>query len=199
MQVPLAATQDPATALRHVSQCASKPGVYALLDFHPFLGDPLDVRLLKEIAVDDRVPRTLVLMSHAPRCHHEAAARVVDVPKGRTGLARGLLSDRTAALSRCRRETAAAGLIRNRRPSVWLDHLDPQRAGPSRKFEQSVIACHQPTRSGIHRQVDELLVVRVGAAQTARLAAGRWLRRELCPTVPGTKHGLSLAIPLRHW
>jgi len=64
MQLPLATTRDPAAALRHVSQ-VRQPGVYALLDFHPFLNDPLHVRLMKEIAVDyDRVPRTLVLMSH---------------------------------------------------------------------------------------------------------------------------------------
>ena len=64
MQAPLAPTQDPPAALRHVSQ-VRQPGVYALLDFHPFLNDPLHVRLMKEIAVDyNRVPRTLVLMSH---------------------------------------------------------------------------------------------------------------------------------------
>ena len=64
MQVPLTTPLDPPSALRHVGQ-VRQPGVYALLDFHPFLGDPLHVRLLKEIAVDyDRVPRTVVLMSH---------------------------------------------------------------------------------------------------------------------------------------
>jgi hypothetical protein len=64
MQAPLATTQDPPQALRHVSH-VRQPGVYVLLDFHPFLGDPLHVRLLKEIAVDyERVPRTIVLLSH---------------------------------------------------------------------------------------------------------------------------------------
>lgn len=63
-QIALASTQEPTPALRHVSN-VRQPGVYALLDFHPFLNDPLHVRLLKEIAADyDRVPRTLVLMSH---------------------------------------------------------------------------------------------------------------------------------------
>jgi AAA+ superfamily predicted ATPase len=64
-QIPLsAATQEPPAALRHVAQ-VRVPGVYVLLDFHPFIGDPLHVRLLKEIAVDyDRVPRTVVLMSY---------------------------------------------------------------------------------------------------------------------------------------
>lgn len=64
MQVPLTLPLDPPAALRHVAQ-VRQPGVYVLLDFHPFLADPLHVRLLKEIAVDyERVARTLVLLSH---------------------------------------------------------------------------------------------------------------------------------------
>jgi histone H3/H4 len=64
LQVPLTGPLDPPAALRHVSQ-VRQPGVYALLDFHPFLSDPLHVRLLKEIAVDyDRVARTMILMSY---------------------------------------------------------------------------------------------------------------------------------------
>jgi hypothetical protein len=64
MQASLTTPLDPPSALRHVAQ-VRQPGVYVLLDFHPFLGDPLHVRLLKEIAVDyDRVARTVVLMSH---------------------------------------------------------------------------------------------------------------------------------------
>jgi len=64
LQVALTGPLEPAAALRHVSG-VRQPGVYALLDFHPFLGDPLNVRLLKEIAVDyDRVARTIVLMGY---------------------------------------------------------------------------------------------------------------------------------------
>jgi SpoVK/Ycf46/Vps4 family AAA+-type ATPase len=40
-------------------------GIYVLLDFHPFLTDPVNVRLLKDICHDyDRLPRTVVLISH---------------------------------------------------------------------------------------------------------------------------------------
>lgn len=40
-------------------------GIYVLLDFHPFLNDPVNVRLLKDICQDyDRLPRTVVLISH---------------------------------------------------------------------------------------------------------------------------------------
>jgi AAA+ superfamily predicted ATPase len=61
----LPGTTEPAAALRAVRQ-STRPGVFAWLDFHPFLANPLHVRLLKEIAGDyDRVPRTQVLLGHA--------------------------------------------------------------------------------------------------------------------------------------
>jgi len=42
-----------------------KPGIYLLLDFHPYLEDPVHVRLLKDIAVaHGEVAHTLVLISH---------------------------------------------------------------------------------------------------------------------------------------
>src|SRR5690606_6370823 len=44
---------DPQEALRHI-RAVRKPGLYALLDFHPFLTDPLNVRLLKDIAIEGR-------------------------------------------------------------------------------------------------------------------------------------------------
>jgi AAA+ superfamily predicted ATPase len=54
----------PAEVLEAIRQRA-KPGVYALLDFHPWLGDPVNVRLLKDIAIDARRTRTVVvLVSH---------------------------------------------------------------------------------------------------------------------------------------
>lgn len=57
-------TRDPAQALRLVAQ-QREPGVVVWLDFHPFLGQPLHVRLLKEIAADyERVARTMVLVGH---------------------------------------------------------------------------------------------------------------------------------------
>jgi hypothetical protein len=56
---------EPAQVLRHI-KVTSQSGIYLLMDFHPFLDDPLHVRLLKEIAQDfDATPRRLVLVSHA--------------------------------------------------------------------------------------------------------------------------------------
>lgn len=50
-----------------LNQIKSTPtgGIYVLLDFHPYLDDPVHVRLLKDIAVNhDDVPHTVVLVSH---------------------------------------------------------------------------------------------------------------------------------------
>jgi SpoVK/Ycf46/Vps4 family AAA+-type ATPase len=62
---PMVNTQAPEGALRHI-KATPLAGIYVLLDFHPFLGDPKIVRYLKEIAQDYREnPRTVVLISHA--------------------------------------------------------------------------------------------------------------------------------------
>jgi SpoVK/Ycf46/Vps4 family AAA+-type ATPase len=57
---------EPAEVLRHI-KAEARPGLYLLLDFHPFLDHPLHVRLLKEIAQGfaEAGPRRLVLVSHA--------------------------------------------------------------------------------------------------------------------------------------
>jgi SpoVK/Ycf46/Vps4 family AAA+-type ATPase len=56
---------DPTEALRHI-RATQQRGIYLLLDSHPYLDNPLHVRLLKEIAQGyAELPRTLVLVSHA--------------------------------------------------------------------------------------------------------------------------------------
>jgi len=55
---------EPTDALRHI-KAAEKDAVYVLADFHPYLDDPVHVRLLKDIALDH--PSTgshIVLISH---------------------------------------------------------------------------------------------------------------------------------------
>ncbi|MEP7247717.1 MAG: AAA family ATPase [Gammaproteobacteria bacterium] len=60
----LRTVSDPAQLLRHI-KATPAAGIYVLLDFHPYLTDPLNVRMIKDIAQGyDKVPRTLVLMSH---------------------------------------------------------------------------------------------------------------------------------------
>lgn len=54
----------PDKVLRHIHSVTA-PGTYVLLDFHPYLADPINVRLLKEIAVESQDGgRTIVLVSH---------------------------------------------------------------------------------------------------------------------------------------
>ena len=56
-------TADPTQVLKHI-RAVSKPGIYILLDFHPYLDDPIHVRLIKDICIRYReVPRQLVLIS----------------------------------------------------------------------------------------------------------------------------------------
>ena len=55
---------DPSEVLKSI-RATDKAGLYVLLDFHPFLADPVNIRLLKDICQGfAKVPRTLVLISH---------------------------------------------------------------------------------------------------------------------------------------
>ena len=61
---PQALNSEPTGVLRHI-RAVAKAGVYALLDFHPFLDDPVNVRLIKDICLRYReIPRQIVLISH---------------------------------------------------------------------------------------------------------------------------------------
>lgn len=54
---------EPIEVLRHIRATAVS-GVYALIDFHPFIKDPVNVRMLKDISLEyERCARTLVLLS----------------------------------------------------------------------------------------------------------------------------------------
>ena len=55
---------DPVEVLKHI-RAVKKPGIYVLLDFHPYLKDPVNVRLLKDICIRyDKVARQIVMVSH---------------------------------------------------------------------------------------------------------------------------------------
>jgi hypothetical protein len=56
-------TGDPTDCLRHIDKTPQN-GVYVLLDFHPFLDDPVNQRLIREIALSySRTARTLIFVS----------------------------------------------------------------------------------------------------------------------------------------
>ena len=55
---------EPTEALRHI-RAVTKPGIYVLLDFHPYLSDPVNIRLLKDICIRFKdISRQLILISH---------------------------------------------------------------------------------------------------------------------------------------
>ncbi len=68
---PQTINSEPTDVLKHI-RAVSKPGIYVLLDFHPFLEDPVHVRLLKDICIRARdVHRQIVLISHEIRLPQE--------------------------------------------------------------------------------------------------------------------------------
>jgi hypothetical protein len=68
---PQRTVAEPLDILKHI-RATTLAGVYALLDFHPYLREPTAVRLLKDIAQDyDRCARTIVLISYQTDIPHE--------------------------------------------------------------------------------------------------------------------------------
>ncbi len=75
---------EPVALLRHLKS-TNLAGVYVLCDFHPYLADPVNVRLLKDVAQSyEQVARTVVLISHEMTCpqelEHLAARLRVGIP-----------------------------------------------------------------------------------------------------------------------
>lgn len=67
---------EPEDVLRHI-RAVDKPGIYALLDFHPFLREPVHVRLLKDIALAAAAAKmTVLLIGHD-----------IEIPRELTGFA----------------------------------------------------------------------------------------------------------------
>ncbi len=57
-------TAEPTEALKHI-KATTQAGHYVLLDFHPYLDDPMHVRLIKETAQTyEETPRKLIFISH---------------------------------------------------------------------------------------------------------------------------------------
>jgi len=68
---PQAINAQPTDVLKHI-RAVSKPGIYVLLDFHPFLEDPVHVRLLKDICIRaPEINRQIVLISHTVKIPQE--------------------------------------------------------------------------------------------------------------------------------
>lgn len=58
-------TENPQLALKHIKN-SDTPGYFVLLDFHPFLDDPIHIRFIKEIALNfDNMKKYLVFVSYS--------------------------------------------------------------------------------------------------------------------------------------
>ncbi len=68
---PQTLNSEPTDVLKHI-RAVTKPGIYVLLDFHPFLEEPVHVRLIKDICIRYReVARQIVLISHSVKLPSE--------------------------------------------------------------------------------------------------------------------------------
>ena len=71
--------KEPPKVLQHINS-AQFEGIYLLLDFHPYLDDPVNVRLLKELAMTiSQTPTKLVLVSHKINIPAEVKKMTVNV------------------------------------------------------------------------------------------------------------------------
>jgi hypothetical protein len=116
---------EPTQLLRHL-KATPMPGIYVLLDFHPYLSDPVNVRLIKDIAQEyDKVPRTLVLMSHEVTVPQE-----LEHLSARLALGAPSRNERLMVITRVAREWASAngGQSVKVDPQA-LDHLVDNLAG----------------------------------------------------------------------
>ncbi|MEO8464953.1 MAG: AAA family ATPase [Gammaproteobacteria bacterium] len=116
---------EPTQLLRHL-KATPMAGIYVLLDFHPYLSDPVNVRLIKDIAQDyDTVPRTLVLMSHEVTVPQELEHLSARLP-----LAAPSRNERLMVITRVAKEWANAN--RGQPATIdkaALDHLIDNLAG----------------------------------------------------------------------
>jgi len=71
---PQLMNSQPVDVLKHI-RAVSKPGIYVLLDFHPFLDDPVHVRLIKDICIHyEEIARQLIFISHSVQLPQELEA-----------------------------------------------------------------------------------------------------------------------------
>jgi predicted AAA+ superfamily ATPase len=136
---------DPAEVLRHI-RAVAKPGIYVLLDLHPFLTDPVIVRLLKDIAIAASERRvSLVLISHALTLPRELVSysakfelRLPDEGE-RADILRRVVAEHDAAdpARKARVDAKAFGLlVRN---LSGLTHADTERLARRAVFADSAI------------------------------------------------------------
>jgi SpoVK/Ycf46/Vps4 family AAA+-type ATPase len=137
-------TAEPEQALRHI-RAVEKAGIYVLLDFHPYLQDPVHVRLLKDIALQAEAWRqTLVLVSHEfdlpDELQHVAARFEMSLPDeaARTAIVRQVVEEwnRENARDAGVDQKACELLVRN---LAGLTRADTERLARNAVFDDGVI------------------------------------------------------------
>src|SRR5579859_6643561 len=94
---------EPVQLLKHL-KATTMPGIYVLLDFHPYLSDPVNVRMLKDVAQDyDHLARTVVLMSYGVTLPEELESFAT-----RMHLALPYVNERRMIVTRIAQEWSAA-------------------------------------------------------------------------------------------
>ncbi len=81
---PQRSVSEPDDVLKHI-KALTRPGIFLLLDFHPYLNDPMNIRLIREIAQrHSQTRRTLIFLSHAikipPELKHLSARFQLQLP-----------------------------------------------------------------------------------------------------------------------
>jgi len=115
---PQRTVADPTQLLRHL-KATPAAGIYVLLDFHPYLADPMNVRMIKDIAQGyASVPRTIVLLSHEVSVPQE-----LDHLAARLKLGMPTRNERAMVVSRVARDWQAANGRAVKIDPAALDHL----------------------------------------------------------------------------
>ncbi|BAU47057.1 ATPase [Sulfurifustis variabilis] len=151
---PVPMTNEPTAVLRHVA-ATPQNGIYVLLDFHPYLSDPVNVRLLKEIALGyEKTARTVVLVSHElsppPELQRHVARFLLSIPD--QAAIRAMISEEIQLW----RATHGGGALKGDREAVELmvQHLSGMFAEDARRLiRQAIHDDHALDRADLDRIV----------------------------------------------
>jgi hypothetical protein len=133
---------EPAEILKHI-RATNIAGVYALLDFHPYLREPVLVRFLKDIAQDyERCARTVVLISYEiatpPEIEHLAARCALALPDRNER--RQLVEDVARQWMRCNPKQAIR--IDNRALALLVENMSGLSASDTQRLARKAIFDH---------------------------------------------------------
>ena len=127
--------------LKHIRATATA-GVYVLVDFHPFLAEPMHVRMLKDICLSyEQVARTVVLLSdatHLPRELEPFSARFeLSVPD--RDERRALVEERRARNGRSRNPGPPASRPIERALELLVENLNGLTTSDTRRLARKAI------------------------------------------------------------